>query len=572
MALLDTLGIASILPFIAVLSKPEIIETNSILSQIYINLGFQNSQEFLFFLGLLVFVFLIFSLVFKTYTTYFQLKFALMREYSFSKKLVENYLHQPFSWYLNRNSSDLGKNILSEVNKVISGCVIPIMDLISQGAVVLAIVTFLIFIDPVLSVSIAFILSTCYLIIFKFIRKFLDRIGNERLLANHGRFNIINEAFGGIKEVKLGGLENFYIDRFSGFAKTFSYNQALSEITARVPRFILEGIAFGGVLIMVLYLLRNYITFVEIVPIISLYVFAGYRLLPSMQQIYSSFAQIRFSEPALTALYNDIRNIENEKGKIVKSEHKADLTQDIKLQNVSFSYPYSDKKTLTNLNLTIPAKKNVGFVGETGSGKTSTVDLLLGLLSPDAGDLIVDDIKIDQKNLRSWQNSIGYVPQNFFLVDDTLESNIAFGIPEDQINHELIERAAKISDLHHFVIKELPDGYKTKIGERGVRLSGGQKQRIAIARALYNDPKILIFDEATSALDNLTENIVMDAIARLSNKVTIIIITHRLSTLKICEKIYHFEKGKIRSSGTFEELIKQDSKFKSMALEQNLNI
>ena len=555
MALLDVIGVASLLPFMAVLTNPSIIETNLILNTMFQFskiFGVENSQQFIFVLGILVFLLLVFSLTFKALTTYAQMRFVLMREYSIGRRLVKGYLHQPYSWFLGRHSADLGKTILSEVGQVIGLGLGQMMELIAKGVVAIALITLLIIVDPKLAFIVGLSLAGIYLFIFYFIRGYLRRIGNKRLKNNQLRFTAVSEAFGAAKEVKVGGLEQTYIKSFSDSAKIFAQSQASSQVVSQLPRFILEAIAFGGILLITLYIMALTGSFNSALPVISLYVFAGYRLMPALQQIYSSFTQLTFVGPSLDKLTSDIKNLKpfNEnQDKGVLSLNKA-----ITLKNIHYEYPNASRTALKNINLSILAKSTVGIVGATGSGKTTTVDIILGLLEPQKGALEVDGKVITQHNSRSWQRSIGYVPQHIYLSDDTIAANIAFGVEPHDINLVAVEKAAKIANLHNFLIDELPEQYQTTIGERGVRLSGGQRQRIGIARALYYNPNILILDEATSALDSQTEKAVMDAVNNLRKDITIIIIAHRLATIKKCDKIFLLEKGHIKNEGTFEEL------------------
>ncbi len=564
MALLDTVGVASILPFIAVLSNPEIVETNKILYSIYKLGNYQNDQEFFFVLGLIVFFVLFVSLTFKALTIYVQLRFALMREYTIGKKLIEGYLHQPYSWFLDRNSSNLGRNILSEVSNVVSGGIMPMLTLIAQGTVAIFLITLLIFVNPIISLVVAIVLALAYTLVYWASRKYLNRIGEERLNANQQRFNAVNEAFGASKEVKLGNLENIYLNRFSKPSQIFARNQAIARVVEQIPRFVLEIIAFGGLLIVMLFLMSSGGSFASTLPIIAVYAFAGYRLLPALQQTYASLTQLRFAGPALDALHKDLKNLKPIQIKNNKNDIML-LKKKISLEGIYFTYPNTSKTTLNNLNIEISANSTTGLVGVTGSGKTSTVDLILGLLEAQQGLLKVDDKIINKNNLRSWQKSIGYVPQKIYLIDDTINANIAFGVEPEKINKDAVIRAAKISNLDKFINEDLEEGYETVVGERGARLSGGQIQRIGIARALYHNPQVLIFDEATSALDNITEQIIMEAVYNLGNKITIIIIAHRLSTVKMCKNIYLLEDGSVRSMGNYQELINIDKKFQEMA-------
>lgn len=567
MGLLDMLGVASIMPFMAVLGNSEIVETNAILNRTFIianNFGIDTAEQFIFALGILVFIFLVISLVFKSFTTYVQLRFTLMREYSLGKRLVEGYLHQPYSWFLNRHSADLGKSILSEVAQVIGGGFIPMMNLISHGTVAIALLFLLIMVDPKLAFIVSLTLTSAYALIYKATRNMLKRNGEERYKANKERFTVVSEAFGAAKEVKVGGLEQAYIDRFSDPARTFAMHQATAQVIGQLPRFAMEAIAFGGMLLVVLYLMAQSGNISSALPIIALYGFAGYKLMPALQAVYNSVTQLRFAGPSIDALHQDLMSLQP--ANMHQAKAAITLNNAITLNHIQYSYPNASQPVLKDLSLTIPARSIVGLVGATGSGKTTTIDLILGLLEAQKGTLEVDGISINEHNRRSWQRTIGYVPQQIFLADDTVADNIAFGVATKDINHTAVERAARIANLHDFVSGELPKQYQTVIGERGMRLSGGQRQRIGIARALYHNPHVLILDEATSALDNLTEQAVMEAVHNLRKQITIIVIAHRLSTVKSCDTIYLLEKGELKGQGTFDELTEVNERFKSMVV------
>jgi ABC-type bacteriocin/lantibiotic exporter with double-glycine peptidase domain len=516
--------------------------------------GIVNHDQFLFLLGSCVFFLLIISLIFKTVTTYLIVRFVQLREYSIGKYLVGIYLSQPYSFFLSRHSSDFGKIILSEVQQIISNGFRPFLEIISKGMIVIAIIILLIMVNPKIALISGFTFVTAYFLIFYFIHKYLHKIGNERLISNQLRFAGVSESFNAIKEVKVAGLEQAYIKFFSSAALTYAKTQALSQIIAQLPRYLLEVIAFGGVMLLILYKMIVTGSFYNALPIISLYVFAGYRLLPALQQIYGAFTQLTFVGPSLNKLDQEIKHLKLFK----KNECKKILSfqKSVVLKNIHFNYPNSSRIALKNINLVIPSKSTVGIVGTTGSGKTTMIDIILGLMTPNKGTLEVDGTLISEKNLRSWQKNIGYVPQHIYLSDDTIESNIAFGLSQNEINQDKLENAAKIANLHSFVVNELPNRYQTKVGERGVRLSGGQRQRIGIARALYKSPKVLILDEATSSLDNETEQVVMDGLNHFGKDITIIIIAHRLNTLKNCDTIFKVEKGQLIGQGSFEELFK----------------
>jgi ABC-type multidrug transport system fused ATPase/permease subunit len=556
MAFLDMIGVASIAPFIAVLANPEVIKTNIILKKMFSiseNFGVQNNQQFLTVLGIFVFILLIVSITFKAITTYVQVRFVQMQEYSIAKRLVEGYLNQPYSWFLNRHSADLGKNILTEVAQVIGNGIQPIVELIAKGAVTIAILILLIIVNPELALIVGFSLSITYGLIFYFIRNFLILTGEKRLKNNQQRFRVVNETFGSIKEIKVGGLEKIYTKNFSDSAYALAKCMTSFQAVNQLPRFVLEVIAFGGIMMIMLYLIIKTGNFSNALPFISLYVFAGYRLIPAIQQIYTSFTQLSFFIPSLNVLSEDIENFK--KNKSYEDESILSLNKKIILKDIYYNYPNSNRTILKNINLAIPAKTTIGLMGTTGSGKTTIVDIILGLIEAQKGTLEVDNKVITKKNSRAWQRSIGYVPQNINLIDDTIEANIAFGVNPKEVNKEAVERASRIANLHKFVIDELPEQYKTTIGERGVRLSGGQRQRIGIARALYHRPKVLILDEATSALDIQTEQSVMDAINNLEKNITIIIIAHRLNAIKNCNIIFKLENGILVNQGTYNELI-----------------
>jgi len=563
MAILDMIGVASILPFMAVLTNPGLIEANNILNSIFQFskvFGIESNQQFLFALGICVFIVLLVSLVFKALTNYAQLRYLQMREYSISKRLIEGYLHQPYSWFLDHHSADLGKTILSEVAQVIGGGLRPYLELIAKGVVAIVLIILLILANPKLALIVSISIGGAYGLIFYFIRGFLNRIGKKRLESNQLRFMALNDAFGAIKEVKVGGLEQIYVKNFSDPGKIFALTRASSQVISKLPRFFLEAIAFGGIILIILYMMSQTGNFNNAIPILSLYVFAGYRLIPALQTIYSSITELTFISPSLDKLYEDIKNLRL----LNKSQDQGVLSfnKTIALKNVYYNYPNESRNALKDINLSIRAKSTVGLVGTTGSGKTTTVDIILGLLKTKKGSLEVDGKVITNQNTRSWQRSIGYVPQHIYLSDDTIAANIAFGVDPKDVNQANVEKAVKIANLHEFVMEELPKQYQTTIGERGIRLSGGQRQRIGIARALYHNPQVLILDEATSALDNQTEKAVMDAVDNLSKNITIIMIAHRLSTVKKCDQIFLLEKGQLKAQGSFEELIKIDENFR----------
>lgn len=553
MAIIDMIGVASILPFMAVLTNPGIIETNTMINNLFIfseYFGVKNKSQFLLALGCLLFLLLIISLSIKAITNFLQIRFIQFREFSIGKRLMESYLNQPYSWFINQNSSELGKNILSEVQLLVSNGLNPLIELIAKSISTVALISMLIFINTKLTLIVGSSLIIIYLIVFKIVRNYLKRAGENRFRSNQLRFKSMTESFGAIKQIKFQGLENVYVRNYTNSAKTFAQSQSSTQVIAEMPRYFLEAIAFGGILLIILFEMLKNNGFSSSLPIISLYAFAGYRMMPALQRIYSSYSQLTFSSSAIYKFYEEIKKLNLNSD--FQNTNKLHFRREILLKDISYKYPSASRITLEKINLSIKANSKIVLIGTTGSGKTTLVDIILGLLDIQTGSLEVDGKLITKKNFRSWQKCLGYVPQHIFLTDDTIASNIAFGVDPQKINKPKLVQAAKIACLHKFIINELPEKYQTRIGEQGVKLSGGQRQRIGIARALYNRPNVLILDEATSALDVQTEDSVINAIKNIGKNITVIYITHRLNTHKYFDFIYKIEKGKILLKRNFK--------------------
>jgi ABC-type multidrug transport system fused ATPase/permease subunit len=571
----EMFGIASVLPFMAVLSQPERIETQPKLHAVYEGLGFTSTDHFLIFLGLGSFVFVLVGVVAHVLSLYAIARFSNMRSYTISSRLLRGYLHQPYAWFLNRHSADLGKTILNEVDSVVSHTMIPVLKMVSNSFIALFIVVLLVLLQPWVALATAGLLGSCYAVILLVARKYLTHFGRQRFHATRQRYRIAMEATGGIKDVKLLGLEDAYLRRYQIPSRQSARANTYRSVIAESPRYLLQGLAFGGMLLMILVLLftGDGRSLAGVLPLLAVYAFAGLRLLPAMQQIYSEITMIRFNRPALDSLHEDMKEVEASRQDLPPEAARVEpvrLAERLELVDAHYSYPLAERPALRGLSLSIPARATVGIVGGTGAGKTTAVDIILGLLELERGRLEADGVPIDRTNMRAWQNSIGYVPQAIFLTDDTVAANIAFGLPAGKIDRAAVERAARIAELHRFVTEELPQGYDTPVGERGVRLSGGQRQRIGIARALYNDPDVLIMDEATSALDNLTERAVMDAVHNLGHAKTIILIAHRLTTVEACDIIFMIEHGRLVAQGSYRELLEKSGKFRAMAVGEPL--
>jgi ABC-type multidrug transport system fused ATPase/permease subunit len=510
---------------------------------------------------------LVVSNVISMLTTWIIMRFTYARQYSLSKRLFSQYLYQPYTFFLQRNSSELSKNILSEVITVVNRAFIPGMQLIAKSIVTVLILLLLLKIDPVLALVLSVMLGGAYLGIYSTVRRKLSRISKRTQENSRQQYKLAAEAFGGIKDIKLLGRENHFVKSFSYYAKQQADDEAAGNIIAHLPRYALETIAFGGVLVIILYLLITRQNMTNAMPLLALYAFASFRLMPAMQQIFTSLAFLRMSKNALKILSRDLKH----DSLYTPAPYNAETTRPVafenavSLRNIHFSYPNATKSVVQNLNLTIPAKSTVGIVGMTGAGKTTMIDLILGLLISQQGEMWVDQELISKTNLLNWQRKIGYVPQMIFLADDSIRNNIAFGIAEADIDQQAVERAARMANIDTFITTNLDQQYDTVVGDRGVRLSGGQRQRIGIARALYHDPEVLVLDEATSSLDSVTENVILEAIKTLSHKKTIIIIAHRLTTLTECDIIHVLQDGNIISSNTYHELLKTSSVFQDMA-------
>jgi ABC-type multidrug transport system fused ATPase/permease subunit len=570
MGLIDMLGVASIVPFLTLLRRPEIIFDNAHLFYIYESLNFQDPKGFVLWFGFAVFGFFIFGQFFKSATIYALTRFSHLRGYSISRRLLGRYLSRPYAWFLHRNTADLGKSILSEVDKAVTGVIVPAMRILAYGAVTVFLVALLFIMNPLVTLCGTLLVGGSYVLVFMFVRRYLGNLGVERVRANEERFRMAQEALTGIKAVKLMGLEATYLGRFREPAMRLARYQSTAAVTAEVPRYLLEAIGFGGIMAFLLVMLMTADARLgDMLPVIGVYVFAAARLFPSLQQLYRGSANLRFHQAALEEVVRDFVQTPSDDARALApaapSMPPLGLRGRLVFDRVTYTYPGAARPALRDLDLVIEANTTVGIVGSTGAGKTTAVDLLLGLLHPDVGAVVVDGVPIDADNLRAWQRTLGYVPQDIFLTDDTVAANIALGAPAAAIDTAAVERAARVAELHDFVMSELPQDYATQVGERGVRLSGGQRQRIGIARALYHDPSLLILDEATSALDNRTERAVMDAVHNLAHTKTIVMIAHRLSTVEACDKIFMLDHGKCIAVGTYQELLASNRSFQEMA-------
>jgi ABC-type multidrug transport system fused ATPase/permease subunit len=435
----------------------------------------------------------------------------------------------------------------------------------------LAILCLLVIVDPSVALAIVTVLGGAYTAVYLAARRKLAVISREQYDASRQKYRSAIEALGGIKDMKVLGREITFLRRYVFYAERHAHNNVLAGVIGQLPRYALEIVAFGGILLVVLHFIGQGRQASQMIPLLALYAFAGYRLLPAMQQLFAALTNLRFSVASLDAVHADLKGSRadnddaEDRLRDIAAAPTMPFRQEIAFHDVWFKYDGASSAALHGISLEIAANSTIGLVGPTGCGKTTTVDVMLGLLAPSAGALVVDGVPVTGPRVAQWQRNIGYVPQSIYISDDTVARNIAFGVPDEEVDWVAVRRAAQVANLADFVETQLPDAYNTRIGERGVRLSGGQRQRIGIARALYRDPPVLILDEATSALDGITEEAVMDAVRGLARRKTIIIIAHRLTTVRDCDVIYQFDKGVICAKGTFNDLVRESAWFRQAA-------
>jgi ATP-binding cassette, subfamily B, bacterial PglK len=569
MALFDTLGTVSIMPFLAVLANPGLIDSNAVLAWVHGALGFSDPQNFLIFLGASSFALLIVSAAARSLGLFLVNRFTMMRSHSIGSRLFETYLRQPYAFYLYRHTGDMAKELLSEISLLITQVYQPATNLIAQSILLIVLVTLMVAVNPAMALIGIVVLGACYGGIYAVVRGRVGRAGRERVRANRERYRITTEALGGVKVVKLLAREAYYLQGFDRAARRMARLQATNTTLAAVPRYSIEAIAFGGVILLTLMLMIQYRDssagpLAHVLPLLGFYVFAGYRLLPAVQGIYQALTQLRFGVPALDSIAADLAARDALPALPEGPADPMPFERMVELDRLNFRYPQAEVPSLVDLTLSIPAGSTLGIVGSTGAGKTTLVDVFLGLLSPQSGEIRVDGTPITPGNVRAWQADLGYVPQDIFLLDASVAENIALGVKRKEIDMARVREAARMAQILDFIEGQMPQGFESAVGERGVRLSGGQRQRIGIARALYTNPGIIVFDEATSALDNLTEQEVVKAIGALIGTKTILLIAHRISTVKNCDQILVMERGRMVGLGTYDMLYRNNAAFRRL--------
>lgn len=562
--LLQAVGIASIMPFIAVVADPSLATENPYLMRLYSALGFAGTNEFLVFLGLFAFLMLFATNLLVGVNAWLTFRVCHLGEHDLARRLLRQYLTRPYLHLLQRNSSELLKMLVAEIDRVVIGTLMAGIGVFADAVATIFIVALLLLVHPWVTIATLVVLSGAYLLIYLLITPKVVKLGSEFATLSSEIHRTAQEALGAAKEIKLRGREEHFVDRFSRPLLRSSRNAIRYNTLDIVPSQGLELVAFGGLVFVTVYMIGRSKDAGEILPMIAMFGFAAYRLIPALRGIFDGIESIRYNMTAIEGLWREYSGASDEP--VAPAREIIVPRRAVRLEGVHFRYPAARQDTLKGVDLTIPVGSAVCLAGSTGAGKSTTVDVLLGLLSASEGRIVVDETVIGAANLRSWQQGIGYVPQVVYLTDDTVASNIALGVAPGDIDPARLERAARIAQIHDFVVGELPDGYRSIVGERGCSLSGGQRQRIGIARALYHTPAVLVLDEATNELDLETEGRILAALRDLDGT-TMVFVSHKPSVAAFCDRIVVFENGRVAALGSYAELTAAGSRFRSLLQE-----
>ena len=570
-AFIEIISIGSVLPFLSALLNPNFLDQNFFGFQVKELFG-NKSREEIILLILIAFVsIIIFSSIFKTLLLWFTTKFNADIGTDIANKVFIKLIDYPYEEYIQQSSDKLISDIANKVTAVIFSVIFPILLFLSTLIQIVGIIVLLLFVNTLLVSYIILFFLVFYLITFVFVKKKLFE--NSKIIADEESILIkyIQEGLGGKREITINNLHSFFINKFKNSNQLLRIAQSKNNFLGILPRYVIEALAITIIAFTFYFLLFNNVSEKpqgEILALIGLLALAGQKLLPLTQQTYTSLSRVMGSRESLKSIVN-ILNLKFEKESYKNNVGKnVTFIEKISLKNIAYEYE-KNKKIILNLNLDIKKGNKIGIIGKTGSGKSTLIDIIMGLLEPTSGEIRIDNQIIDKDSLDSWQKHVAHVPQNIFLNDDTIMNNVAYGINPKLINKELVKKSIKDADLFEYVSK-LEIGLDTVIGERGIKLSGGQKQRLAIARALYKQASVIVFDEATSALDIETEFNVMNVVKNFSKDITIIIVAHRIETLKFCDTLYEISNGEISNTGTFDNLKNKSKLLKSIVVNEDI--
>jgi ABC-type multidrug transport system fused ATPase/permease subunit len=543
-ALFQVIGITSIFPFLAIAADPDRIRRSHFGTRFLGLFPPMENQQLLLVAGVIAIAGLLASNVVNLVAEYARTRYAQNFAHWLRVRLLRRMASQPYTYFLQRNSGNLLKKILGDVTNYTGGILLPLLDSVARALTAVLLLATLFLVQPVIALSAAIFLGGFYVIVFRLLARKRREVDENLRTSVGGFFREAQQMLGGIKPVKVHRAEEHFLSRFARHSAVVAQMYARLPVFANSPRYLVEPLAFGGLVVAVLLLAAKGRDFSDILPNLGVMALAGYRLLPSLQLLYGQLTQVSSMRHAVDEVYDEFVAAETDRtvplevsGERLAQVRPFRWDDTIALRDVSFRYPGTSRPALNRLSLTIAKNTSLGVIGPTGSGKSTLVDLLLGLYHPTAGEILIDGRPLTPALVPSWQASIGYVPQDIFLIDDTIASNIAFGLPDNEIDRARLREASAMAQILDFIEAQLPDGFDTNVGERGIRLSGGQRQRIGLARALYHRPSLLILDEATSALDVATEAKLLEALRSLAGKLTMVVAAHRLSALANCDQL-----------------------------------
>lgn len=544
-AILEVASIGIVVPVVTIVMDANAVNDGGIVQFLYEMLPVNSVKQF----TIVIMLSLIGAFILKNIFLYIQQKFMLSfvygNQFKTSERLMKNYLRKGYEFYLNADTAVVQRSITSDVNNMYA-LILALLQLLSEGIVFVCLVAVLFLQDPVMTILVTIVLLLVLFVIKVILKPILHKAGEDNQEFYSGLFKWISQTVMGIKEVKVTGTERHFVNEYVKCGKGYVSAVQKYSLYNNVPRLLIETVMIICMVGYMLYLLLQGTGVETMIPTISAFGVAAMRLLPSANRINNQLNTMAFCEPFFMNvsdnLLDEISGENTDMSFASEPDKKLPVNKMIELKDITYAYPNTDKLIFDHANLSIPVGSSVGIVGTSGAGKSTIVDVLLGLLKPRTGCIYADGVDV-MTEYRAWLKNIGYIPQMIFMLDSTIRDNVAFGVDRDSIDEQRVWEVLKEAQLDEFV-RGLPDGLDTTIGERGIRLSGGQRQRIGIARALYEDPEVLILDEATSALDNDTEAAIMDSINRLQGKKTLVIIAHRLQTIEKCDMIYRVENGK----------------------------